>query len=546
MHLGLDLDNTLICYDESFVLTAKELGLVDADWRGGKKALRDHLRQKVESGEQAWQLLQGQVYGRRMSQAKMKPGAAWFLLLCKVRGIKVSIVSHKTEFSPSDPDKVPLRQVALDWMTDRGFFNSQRYGLSRESVFFEETRAEKIQRIRAIGCSCFVDDLLEVLSDKSFPNKVGRFLFDQNSDIRVLPTGVGVFSTWSEIADEIFGLESPTHLCALALGFLNRAGIEAGKVQACRRVPSGGNSQVYQVKALDQTKIALKRYPERIEPDRDRFHTEIRAARLLRQAGMTQTPLVVFEDSDARVALFQWADGSHEKHPTPAHIKSLVSFIRELDGLKRQRQWDSIDKATEACLNGEEICRQIRSRRESLSLAALESSDLGSFLENVFDPLFQRVNKAAHKKWPKTQSFDQNLEESYWTLSPSDFGLHNTLWNEKGEPQILDFEYFGWDDPTKLASDFCWHPGMNLNQALRQLWISEITTIFSVDPNFCNRLNAVHPLYGLRWAMIVLKPFLGIQKKFAASDSQLREQLAKAGKLCDRVRDSLTNPKPEF
>ena len=82
-------------------------------WRGGKRALRDLLLSR-EKGEEVWQVLQGRVYGALMHQAQLKPGAGWFLLYCKARGVRVSVVSHKTEYSPKDPGKVPLRKVALD------------------------------------------------------------------------------------------------------------------------------------------------------------------------------------------------------------------------------------------------------------------------------------------------------------------------------------------------------------------------------------------------------------------------------------------------
>ena len=85
MHIGLDFDNTIACYDQSFIQVATKRNLVPHDWVGGKRALRDFLRAQGEVGELEWQFLQGQVYGELMPTARLKPGVGWFLLFCKAR-----------------------------------------------------------------------------------------------------------------------------------------------------------------------------------------------------------------------------------------------------------------------------------------------------------------------------------------------------------------------------------------------------------------------------------------------------------------------------
>ena len=61
------------------------------------------------------------------------------------------------------PSRVNLRQAALGWMTAQGFFGTSGFAVPAENVFFESTRAEKLARIAALGCTHFIDDLEEVL-----------------------------------------------------------------------------------------------------------------------------------------------------------------------------------------------------------------------------------------------------------------------------------------------------------------------------------------------------------------------------------------------
>ena len=63
-------------------------------------------------------------------------------------------------------------------------------------------RAEKIARIKALGCTHFIDDLEEVFIDSDFPSDVERFLLSE--DIPRVPEGIHVFRSWHDIATAFF------------------------------------------------------------------------------------------------------------------------------------------------------------------------------------------------------------------------------------------------------------------------------------------------------------------------------------------------------
>lgn len=183
-----------------FVATAKEMGLVDASFLGGKQLLRDTIRLLPE-GEIKWQKLQGQVYGAGMIWAQLIDGVDAFLRRCQVTGHRVFIVSHKTEYGHYDPDRINLRKAAVDWMTAQGFFRADAYGISAGDVYFESTRNEKLDRIGSLECSMFIDDLEEVLLDPNFPRGVRRILFGKSGN-RLLD--VVQCTNWNEISEVVF------------------------------------------------------------------------------------------------------------------------------------------------------------------------------------------------------------------------------------------------------------------------------------------------------------------------------------------------------
>ena len=201
LRIGIDFDNTIVTYDEVFCLAAKKLGLIDSGFSGNKQSVRDTIR-LLADGELAWQHLQGQVYGKGIADARLVTGTDAFLRRCRAEKITVAIVSHKTEFGHFDPDRVNLRTAALDWMGNQGLLDGE-HGISPDNIYFESTRAEKINRIATLSLTHFIDDLEEVLTDPSFPQEVARILFaesthmDRDAFIRC--------SSWRDIERQVFG-----------------------------------------------------------------------------------------------------------------------------------------------------------------------------------------------------------------------------------------------------------------------------------------------------------------------------------------------------
>ena len=178
MHVGVDFDNTIVCYDALFHKVALEKGLIPADLPVNKSDVRNYLRRVDNEG--AWTEMQGYVYGARMSEAAPYPGVLEFFQACRQVGIKTSIISHKTHH-PFLGEKYDLHAAATAWLEQQGFFDVAQIGLPRESVFFELTKQAKLERIAQCGCTHFIDDLPEFLGEPGFPAAAQRILFDPNN-----------------------------------------------------------------------------------------------------------------------------------------------------------------------------------------------------------------------------------------------------------------------------------------------------------------------------------------------------------------------------
>jgi hypothetical protein len=200
MVLGVDFDNTIVCYDDLFHRIAVERGLIPAAVLSRKNEVRDHLRRGGQ--ERQWTELQGYVYGPRMVEAQPFPGVLEFFARSVRQGLSLHIISHKTP-TPVVGPAYDLHQTARNWLTEQGFFDVGRVGLSPDHVHFGVTREEKIGFIRKTACTHFVDDLEETFLEESFPEKVVQILFGH----RQRPPGLPVtmpFENWAQISQYVF------------------------------------------------------------------------------------------------------------------------------------------------------------------------------------------------------------------------------------------------------------------------------------------------------------------------------------------------------
>ncbi|HWA44559.1 MAG TPA: hypothetical protein VHA10_15190 [Hypericibacter adhaerens] len=193
--IGIDFDNTLVLYDLVFRNCGIRRGLLPPDFRGDKDAARTAIR-ALDDGERRWTALQAEVYGPHMAGAEMAPGALPVLAALRHAGWRIAIVSHKTQFAAADPG-TDLRAAAWRWLEASALLQSAGGPIRKDDVFFEETRAAKIARIRALDCDGFIDDLAEVFLEPDFPAHVARYLLVP--DARRTPQGpFDVVRSWAE------------------------------------------------------------------------------------------------------------------------------------------------------------------------------------------------------------------------------------------------------------------------------------------------------------------------------------------------------------
>ena len=144
---------------------------------GSKQAVRDAIR-LLPDGELVWQRLQTQSLRQA---ASLTPAGLWrsglFCAAAAPRAVALSSSATRPGTATMDPERVDLRQAALDWMAAQRLFDGD-LGMEREDVYFENTREEKLERIASLSPDAFHRRSRRgARVTRHFPPNIHRILF---------------------------------------------------------------------------------------------------------------------------------------------------------------------------------------------------------------------------------------------------------------------------------------------------------------------------------------------------------------------------------
>jgi hypothetical protein len=337
----------------------------------------------------------------------------------------------------------------------------------------------------------------------------------------------------------------------LRLSLSRMSGLEVAEVE---ELGGGCNSQVFKLTCRDNRKYIAKRYFRHNLDDRDRLGAEFFGLKFLWENEVRAIPRPITADIEHGYGFYEYIEGMKIFSPevSEADIVQVVEFLESLECLKYFPGSGLLPPASEACFSVQGIIDNIQGRiNRFFAVPSLPDSysSLFAFINHDFLPTFRKITewcKSMHHK--ADLSFSQTIPLEERTISPSDFGFHNALRAADGAIIFLDFEYFGWDDPAKMVSDFLLHPAMQLTTGLKRLFVAHILKKFAVR-HLAIRLEIVYPLFGLKWCMILLNEFLQEhwqRRQFAGRGKGDRaayqeKQLSKAKKMLTMIQGEYEN-----
>ena len=519
MKIGIDLDNTIISYDVAFQVAATDRGLINDSCKCTKQEISKEIKNK-ENGEIEWQRLQGYVYGKGIKEAHIFPGVDRFLWRCYKRGVTVEIVSHKTEYGNFDTEKHSLRRAAIKFLKLHNILSNDIRLI--DNVIFTDTQLQKINYIADNDFDYFIDDLEEIVKSKQLLN-MQVIQFNGKNGYSWDDINRSILKTWTKI--ELLQVAKET--------------LPGQTVTLLEKIKGRGNSEIYKISVNNKICIC-KIYPQ--SGGYNRMATEYNSLKLLKDLSVPYLQTPVSYDKDLGVAIYDYINGEKVYHCDSEDIKQMLSLLSELNTARVRNRFADFSIASNACLSGLDIEIQIKNRLRNLDDFIDANIELKLFIQDRFIPAFNKVLIWSKKNWPNC--YTENLPPTDLILSPSDFGVHNSIRVKSGKLYFHDFEYFGWDDPVKLIADTSHHAAFEFPIKCEQLWVNGCMEVYG--KSILERYKAAWPLYGLIWCLIILNEYrepLWNRRVTANSALQSKKkyvliaQLDKANKQLDKVLD---------
>ncbi len=318
-----------------------------------------------------------------------------------------------------------------------------------------------------------------------------------------------------------------------------------------RALDGGGNNRVFLVTAESKSFI-LKSYFSHPLDTRDRLNAEFAFTSFAWEMGLRQIPEPVACNRAKNIALYEYIDGEKLK-PGDISIETVRaagSFFLDLNTFRHTAEAGILPDGSEACFSAKEHVECVGRRLDRLERGMTCADEIGSaavrFVSTDLRALWlEIVDFVSSVLVDSGVSYTEPLRQSDRCLSPSDFGFHNAIRDTSGRVRFIDFEYAGWDDPAKMACDFFCQPAVPVPWDFFDFFVEMAMTVSAGAEAACFRINALFPLYRLKWIMIVLNDFIesGDARRRYANDSitgnhRRAAQLDKALTMFERLKGS--------
>lgn len=321
-------------------------------------------------------------------------------------------------------------------------------------------------------------------------------------------------------------------------------------VLAVTPVRVGGNNRTYRVETGTGWYLA-KEYFSHPGDTRDRLGAEFGFSQFAHEMVSGSVPRPFARDEKARVAIYEYVDGQHlgQSDIGEPEIEQAIMFFKGLNTPLARRAATKLPLASEAVFSLAGHLKLIRRRIGMLGAVAGEE-DVDREAVKLIVEMTAHWNEFAARaeRHIRDAGYDplEELPEGERCVSPSDFGFHNALRRPDGRICFLDFEYAGWDDPSRMICDFSCQPEVPVPRSYLTRFVDGCLHEMPGRERLRDRASLLQALYTFKWCCIALAVFLPVsmaRRKFANPDidclDSKRVQLGKARKIFQSIEEPL-------
>ena len=271
-------------------------------------------------------------------------------------------------------------------------------------------------------------------------------------------------------------------------------------------LPGGRNNRVFRIETDSGTPAVAKAYFHHVDDGRDRLKHEAAFTAYAVDRGIQAVPRLLGQDRARRVGLFEWIDGRtlEGREVTRRRVDEALAFFAALNDPEALEGGvaEQLPLGSEACLCTLEHVALVDQRVRALDQVG--DPEAAAWIEGVLKPRWAAMHPPLAKR-------ADAMEPAPRCVSPSDFGFHNALLRAADNTLVFhDFEYAGWDDPAKVVGDFMHQPRVPVPATELGHVLTGVADAVGLDADGVARVRRLLPVYGVKWACIVLGPLLPV------------------------------------
>lgn len=310
----------------------------------------------------------------------------------------------------------------------------------------------------------------------------------------------------------------------------------------------GKNNRIFCVIYDKNTKALLKTYFKHQNEMLDRLKREYTFINFAWNNNIRCLPKPFAADFQNNLALYKFIDGRklNSSEINDKRIRQAISFFIKVNKYKDTAEAKDLPLASDACFSIEQHISHVKKRIEKLKKIETNSGINKKAKSFIYNELILKWGKAIAHLNESVRKYHLDVYETVQKdkcISPSDFGYHNAMLDKHNKLYFIDFEYAGWDDPTKMICDFFCQPEVPVPSKYFNFFVKTIVDKTSDPEKFKHGIKALLPAYKIKWCCILLNEFLDIEsnrRNFAYGevdfDKIKSEQLEKARKYLESIR----------
>lgn len=314
------------------------------------------------------------------------------------------------------------------------------------------------------------------------------------------------------------------------------------KVTGCVQLQGGISNRVYRLEAQGYPDLIAKEY---YPDDRRRIDREYSALDFFNRHSPGNTPVPYFREGN-KFAIYSF-EQSVDRQPedvTTGDAHQVSGFVNSMYSFPPASTSGQFDDAVMASFSLEDFLKGTKFRVGKF-MQHVQQGAVHADVRNLHDSynvsgLTDRIEERVRKM--SGNIYERPLDLDMKRLSPTDFGVHNMLFRPTGDICFIDFEFFGWDDPMKLVSNFYHHEkNSGLSQEVRRSFIRDFVSSSTLPAEMLGRLDSYMLLSAAEWIGVMLwsiTPEKIAIRQFANPQFDVESYRRKAvGKLSQRLRD---------